>query len=110
MSPNFCSTCSSISGAPWKHSSVGPWVPVGFSAPVIRPRRDRGEDERPLNMKQWRHSIAIVAVLVLGVGAWLVGAGASTWVGIAVVAVGVGAIGWWYARRRIRYSAEEDGE
>ena len=85
-------------------------------APVTRPRRDRprprdrGEDERPLNLRQWAQAIAVVALLVLSVGAWLVVADANTWVGIAVVAVGVGAIGWWYARRRIRYSAEEDGE
>ena len=89
---------------------VGPLPLVDFSGHVIRPPRDRGEDERPMNMKQWGQAIAIVAVLVLGVGAWLVGAGGNTWVGIAVVAIGAGAIGWWYARRRVSGSAEGNGE
>ena len=68
------------------------------------------EDERPLSVKELAEAIAIVAVLVLGVGTWLVGTGGNTWVAIAVVAIGAGAIGWWRARRRVSDAAEGDGE
>ena len=83
---------------------------------MIRPRHAKSgpekrlDDELPLSLRELAQLVAIVAVLVFGAGAWLVGAGANKWVGIVLVAVGVGAIGWWCARTRVDDSAEGDGE
>ena len=74
------------------------------------PAKQRREDELPLSLKELAQAIAVVAVLVLGVGTWLVGAGANKWAGIVLVAVGVGAIGGWYVLRRVPRAPEEEGE
>ena len=77
---------------------------------MIRPqRKNRVDDDLPLSLRELAQSMAIVAVLVLSIGAWLVGAGANRWVGIVLVAAGAGAIGWWYVRRRVPDPAERDG-
>ena len=74
-----------------------------------RPRPKKWvDDELPLSLRELAQPVAIVAVLVFVAGAWLVGAAANTWVGIVLVAVGMGATGWWYVRKRAPYAAEGD--